>query len=128
MKILAEISVGELIDKLTILDLKLDHIDDPLKRDHVARERAALTSTLRREIQPEARLDQLAEQLRSVNAALWRVEDELRRCEREGRFDAEFVALARSVYHTNDRRARLKHAINQLTNSEIVEQKCYAGY
>jgi Family of unknown function (DUF6165) len=128
MKILAEISVGELIDKITILDLKLDHVDDPEKRTHVARERAALTSTMQRDIPPAAELSRLADQLKSVNAALWRVEDELRLCEREGRFDSEFVALARSVYHTNDRRARLKHEINQLTNSEIVEQKSYAAY
>ena len=128
MKILAEISVGELFDKIAILDLKLEHIGEPEKRAHVERERAALASTMRREIPPSAELDELAVQLKSVNAALWRVEDELRRCEREGRFDAEFVALARSVYQTNDQRARLKHAINQLTNSEIVEQKSYEAY
>jgi len=128
MKILAEISAGELIDKLTILELKLDHIADPDKRANVSRERDSLAATLAREVEDAAPLRTLRGELKSVNARLWFVEDELRRLEREGRFDGEFVELARAVYLSNDRRARLKREINRLTRSEIVEEKSYAAY
>ncbi len=128
MKVRAEISVGELIDKLTILELKLRYILDPSKRANILRERAVLSAVVESEIGVAPGLETLAGELKTVNAQLWNVEDELRRLEREGRFDAEFVALARSVYLTNDRRARLKQEINQLTDSEIVEEKSYEAY
>jgi hypothetical protein len=128
MKILAEISAGELIDKLTILELKLDHIADADKRANVERERESLAATLARELAEAEALRGLRGELKSVNARLWSVEDELRRLEREGRFDDEFVTLARAVYQTNDRRARLKREINEITRSEIVEEKSYEAY
>lgn len=128
MKILAEISAGELIDKLTILELKLDHIVEPDKRANVERERESLAATLTRELTEAEALRPLRGELKSVNARLWGVEDELRRLEREGRFDDEFVTLARAVYQTNDRRARLKREINEITRSEIVEEKSYEAY
>lgn len=128
MKVVAEISVGELIDKLTILELKLRHILEPAKRANILRERAKLSAIVKSEIAPAPGLAALASELGSVNAKLWDVEDALRLREREGRFDAEFIALARSVYVANDRRARLKQEINQLTHSEIVEEKSYAAY
>jgi len=128
MKILAEISAGELIDKLTILELKLDHIADPDKRANVERERESLAATLAHELAEGEALRPLRGELKSVNARLWSVEDDLRRLEREGRFDDEFVTLARAVYQTNDRRARLKREINEITLSEIVEEKSYEAY
>jgi hypothetical protein len=128
VKILAEISPGDLIDKLTILELKLDNIADPAKRANLSRERDSLAATLEREVEGAATLRTLRGELKSVNALLWRVEDELRRLEREGRFDGEFVELARAVYQSNDRRARLKREINRLTLSEIVEEKSYEAY
>ena len=128
MKILAEISAGELIDKLTILEIKLDHIADPGKRANVERERESLAATLAQELAEAEALRPLRGELKSVNARLWIVEDDLRRLEREGRFDDEFVALARAVYQTNDRRARLKREINEITRSEIVEEKSYEAY
>ena len=128
MKILAEISAGELIDKLTILEIKLDHIADPGKRANVERERESLAATLAQELAEGEALRPLRGELKSVNARLWSVEDDLRRLEREGRFDDEFVTLARAVYQTNDRRARLKREINEITRSEIVEEKSYEAY
>ena len=128
MKILAEISAGELIDKLTILEIKLDHIADPGKRANVERERESLAATLAHELAEGEALRPLRGELKSVNARLWIVEDDLRRLEREGRFDDEFVTLARAVYQTNDRRARLKREINEITRSEIVEEKSYEAY
>jgi hypothetical protein len=128
MKLLVEISAGELIDKLTILEIKLDNIHDAAKRVNVTREYAALTESLRRDITPDARLSDLRARLRVVNAELWRIEDEIRAHEREGVFNASFVALARSVYRTNDLRAELKRQLNTVTQSEIVEEKSYAPY
>jgi hypothetical protein len=128
MKLLVEISVGELIDKITILELKLDNIGDGAKRLNVAREYDLLTEALRRHVEVDETLADLRGRLRSVNAELWRIEDEIRAREREGCFDARFVELARSVYLTNDRRAELKRQINVLTLSELIEEKSYAAY
>jgi hypothetical protein len=123
-----EISAGELVDKLTILEIKLDNIHDTGKRANVTREYAALTESLRRDVPAHPTLSELRAELRAVNAELWRIEDEIRACERECVFDANFIALARSVYRTNDLRAELKRRINMLTQSEIVEEKSYAPY
>ena len=128
MKLLVEISVGELIDKIAILEIKLDNIRDEAKRANVAREYAVLTEALRRDLAPDPALTDLRRRLRGVNAELWRIEDEIRAHEREGKFDAGFVALARSVYRANDLRAELKRQINLLTHSEIVEEKSYTAY
>ncbi len=133
IKILAEISVGELIDKLTILEIKLDHIGDPAQRRNLAREFNALATTLAHEaltgdVEDAGRIPALRTELKSVNARLWQVEDDLRRLERDKRFDEQFIALARSVYQINDRRAQLKRVINEITRSEIVEEKSYEAY
>ncbi len=125
LEILAPISAGELIDKITILEIKAERISDPGKLANVRHELAALDA-LRVRHRLEG-LDVLTADLRTVNETLWEVEDELRLLEVAQRFDDRFVALARAVYQTNDRRAALKKEINLLVGSTIVEEKSYAG-
>ena len=119
------VSVGELIDKITILEIKAERIADPAKQANVRRELAALDRVRSRAAAATSELSALRGELAAVNRRLWEVEDALRRCEREGRFDERFVELARSVYRDNDRRAALKREINKLTGSAIVEEKSY---
>jgi Family of unknown function (DUF6165) len=128
MSLLAPISVGELLDKLSILELKAAALADPARRANVQRELAALDAVRRRDVAPLPQLDALYRDLQEVNRRLWQVEDELREHERAGRFDNSFIGLARSVYRENDRRAALKRRINELTGSEIVEEKSYPEY
>ena len=125
MPLLAPISVGELLDKLSILELKAAAIADPARRANVLREQAALEEVRRREVAPSPELAALYEELREVNRRLWQTEDALRNCERDGRFDAGFVELARRVYRDNDKRALVKRRINGLSGSDIVEEKSY---
>jgi hypothetical protein len=126
MPLLVPISIGELLDKISILELKAEAIADPAKRANVTRELAALEAVRRREIAAAApALDAHYEALRAVNRTLWQAEDALRRHESEQRFDAAFIALARSIYRENDRRAAIKRRINELTGSELVEEKSY---
>lgn len=128
MPLLVETSAGELIDKITILEIKLQNIRDPSKLANIQHEHALLTTTLRQEIPQSAALAALTEALKSVNSELWQIEDAIREYERTQNFGAEFVALARAVYRTNDRRAALKREINGLLRSAIVEEKSYAAY
>jgi hypothetical protein len=121
-------SAGEVIDKLTILDIKLARIADPAKRANVAREHAALTAAWAAAVPDPAVLGHLVADLRQVNETLWEVEDALREQERQGDFGPAFVELARSVYRTNDRRAALKREINARLGSTLVEEKSYAAY
>jgi len=125
MPLLAPISVGELLDKLSILELKEAAIADPARRANVTRERAALDAVRRRKVAATPELEALYAELRAVNRHLWQTEDALRQCERHGRFDAGFVELARSVYRENDRRSTLKRQISELTGSDIIEEKSY---
>jgi hypothetical protein len=127
MPLLVPISVGELLDKITILELKEAAVADPAKRANVQRELAALREVCRREVAGSAALDALCRELAAVNRTLWTIEDALRRHERDGVFDAEFIELAREVYRSNDRRAAVKREINELTGSELVEEKSYFG-
>ena len=128
MNLVVEISAGELIDKITILEIKLEHIRDEAKRANISREYAALVGALHREIVDDQRLSRLRGELKSVNAELWRIEDKIRAQEREQTFGDEFIASARAVYRTNDKRARLKRDINLLAGSELVEEKSYEVY
>jgi ADP-heptose:LPS heptosyltransferase len=123
--LLAPVSVGELIDKITILEIKAERIADPEKRANVRRELAALDTVRTRELALTPALDHLSAELRAVNRQLWDIEDRLRECERDQRFDPDFIGLARGVYGCNDRRAALKGRINELTGSTIVEEKSY---
>lgn len=122
------VSFGELLDKMSILQIKLERISDAGKRANVARELDALQTTWSHA--PESRQDvgALLAELKRVNEALWEIEDEIRDLEREQRFDARFIELARSVYITNDERARLKRDLNQALGSALVEEKSYAAY
>jgi hypothetical protein len=122
------ISAGELIDKLAILEIKVERIADPKSRANVVRELDALTRVRDRAIGTSPALGRLAVDLKAVNAELWQIEDDLRDCERRGDFGPSFVALARAVYRTNDRRAALKREINMLLGSALVEEKSYTRY
>jgi hypothetical protein len=123
-----EISPGELIDKITILELKLERIADAAKLVNVRLEYDVLMEVHAREVVESVALRELAERLKKINAALWDIEDHIREHERAKNFDAGFVALARSVYRTNDERSAVKRAINELLASKIIEEKSYAAY
>ncbi|MCC7048136.1 MAG: hypothetical protein IT562_15595 [Alphaproteobacteria bacterium] len=124
---LAPVSWGELIDKITILEIKARRIADPAKRANVARELQALVAVRDAGGALPPAVAPLAAELGAVNDALWEIEDAIRGCEAAGDFSARFVALARKVYTTNDRRAALKRRINELLGSELVEEKSYRG-
>lgn len=128
MSILVEISYGELIDKITILEIKAARISDPLKLQNIQNELMLLEAALKSRIQLGARVKDLTNTLRSINSRLWEVEDRLREKERVKIFDEEFVELARSVYFTNDERARIKRELNEILRSGMVEEKSYQSY
>ena len=122
------IAPGELIDKITILEIKAERIGDAIKLRNVRAELEVLTQARRRWLQPSPELDALTVDLKAVNAALWDIEDEIRLCERAQDFGPRFIELARSVYKQNDRRAALKRRINELLGSDLVEEKAYTPY
>jgi hypothetical protein len=122
------ISVGELVDKVTILEIKFEKIEDAGKRANIRRELEALTAVLRPLLAATPAIAPLKAELRTINETLWRIEDDIRDCERKRDFGAAFVALARAVYQTNDARAATKRKIDDLTGSELVEEKSYAPY
>jgi len=126
--VLAEISVGELIDKITILEIKSERITEGARLAKLQKELAALNAARARCLGRPDGLNELAAELKAVNEALWQVEDDIRRFEREGRFDHHFIELARSVYRTNDRRSALKRAINERSGSTLVDEKSYTAY
>lgn len=123
-----DISPGELIDKITILELKLERISDQAKLANVRLEYDVLMDVYAREVVESVTLRELNERLKGINATLWDIEDHIREHERAKNFDAGFVALARSVYRTNDERSAVKRAINELLASKIIEEKSYAAY
>jgi len=128
MSIRVAISMGEFIDKLTILEIKSIRIDDPGKRANVKRELESLRTLWRNSEQQTAEIAKEMRQLKEVNAELWEIEDKIRAKEREQLFDEEFIELARAVYRRNDERARLKRTISVKLASSIVEEKSYAPY
>lgn len=128
MSISIQVSHGELIDKITILTIKAARVFDPIKLKNIQRELQLLIMVREVHIPPSAMVEGLTRQLRSVNELLWEVEDKLRDKERHKIFDAEFTELARAVYRTNDRRAELKRALNDLLGSSIMEEKTYKPY
>jgi hypothetical protein len=119
-------SLGELIDKITILRIKGERIGEPEKLANVHRELKLLERVAREDGAAGPPINLLTDQLALVNERLWEIEDALRQCEREGDFGPHFVALARSVYCENDTRAAIKRAINTLASSALVEEKSYA--
>jgi hypothetical protein len=129
MRVTVPISVGELLDKITILEIKAERIADRKKLANVEAELDLLVER-RKALALAAggtEIDRLVAELGAVNRRLWEVEDRLRALEREGDFGAAFVALARSVYRENDHRAELKRRLNELTGSELVEEKSYSA-
>lgn len=119
------ISWGELVDKITILEIKAERIDDPKKLANVTRE----LWLLNRKLSPVAtQVLRLKLRLKDVNTKLWDIEDEIRDCEREQNFGPRFIELARAVYVTNDQRADVKREINFALSSELVEEKSYRPY
>lgn len=127
MAILAPVSAGELVDKITILRVKAARIEAG-KVGNVVKELALLEAVAARELPASEELERLSAELTAINAALWDIEDGKRDCERRGDFGPEFVRLARAVYIENDRRAAVKRAINLAVGSEIVEEKSYQPY
>lgn len=123
-----EVSAGELVDKITILEIKAERIADPDKLANVQRELQSLTTTRREALPGSEELAELTAELRRINERLWEIEDDIRDCERKRDFGERFVELARAVYRTNDRRAAAKRKINELLGSELVEEKDYADY
>ncbi len=127
-ELLVPISPGELIDKITILEIKSQRMTDAAKLHNVRTELSLLSDTWK--ASPFSATDISAEwaALRDVNAKLWDIEDDIRDKERDGRFDAGFIELARAVYVTNDERAAIKKRINTRLGSALVEEKSYAAY
>ncbi len=122
---MAPVSWGELIDKITILEIKAERIAEPAARANVARE-LALLRDVAAPVGDQPGLAALVDRLRAVNLALWRIEDDIREKEAMAEFDDAFVALARAVYLTNDERAAIKRRINAALRSELVEEKFHA--
>ncbi len=123
-----EIAPGELIDKITILEIKLERIDNPGKLKNVGADLVTLAEARDGAIPPSPELDKLTTELKEINIHLWRIEDDIRECERAKDFGPAFIKLARAVYFKNDKRAALKRAINELLGSRLTEEKSYAAY
>jgi hypothetical protein len=126
--ILVPISPGELIDKMTILQIKSARMTDAAKVANVRAELTALEKTWRESAFATTNIDEEWAALKRINEKLWVVEDDLREKERQKKFDQEFVELARAVYFTNDERAAVKRQINLKLGSKLVEEKSYAAY
>ena len=132
MIILAPVSVGEIFDKLSILQIKEQKITDPIKLSNVKTEIKELNKSILdldiNEKSSQDVLDALKTELYETNFKLWDIEDALRKLESQKKFEREFISLARQVYITNDKRAEIKKEINRLTDSDIVEEKHYSEY
>ena len=127
MLINTPISLGELVDKISILIIKQKNITNETKLDHVKKELDFLQKTLMNYVQQEE-INNYLENLIKINSKLWNIEDDIRECERKKLFDQSFIDLARSVYFTNDERAKVKNDINKTFGSELVEVKSYEEY
>jgi len=128
MAINIPISWGELIDKITILEIKMDRIQDVEKLENIDKELQALRLIFNQDCSEPDLLGQQKNELRTVNEKLWEIEDDIRICEKENDFSQRFIDLARAVYINNDQRAALKREINTLLKSELFEEKSYEDY
>lgn len=126
--ILIEVGPGELIDKITILEIKAERITDPAKLKNVQHELDILTKAQREGMQDSEELRKLWQELKAINESLWVIEDDIRDCEARKDFGSKFIDLARAVYITNDKRAAVKKQINLLTGATIVEEKSYKEF
>ena len=124
--ILVEVGAGELIDKITILQIKLQRVKDSAKLINIRHEHNVLVAAQKKAMGNKFDVTALEKKLFAINEALWDIEDEIRTCELRKDFGARFIALARAVYQTNDKRADLKKEINTLVGSTVVEEKSYA--
>ena len=128
MVISVPISWGELVDKITILEIKMDRIHDEKKLENIAKELQALKMVFDQGCEDPEKIKKVKSMLRTVNEQLWDIEDDIRRCEKEKDFSQRFIDLARSVYMSNDQRAALKREINTILKSELFEEKSYEDY
>ena len=128
MSLHVQTSPGEFLDKLTILEIKSERIQDPAKLANVRRELDLLRSLWRDSPLSARDVSAVVERLKQVNEALWEIEDRIREKEAARVFDGEFIELARSVYITNDRRASLKRELNLALGSDLIEEKSYKAY
>ena len=127
-KILVEISVGELLDKISILEIKQEKIKDTEKLKFINEEHSILKDQLNKNVKSDQKLNELFETLKKINAKLWIIEDDKRQCEKDKDFKEKFIKLSRDVHFLNDERAKIKLEINNLTGSKIKEIKEYTNY
>ena len=127
-KILVEISVGELLDKISILKIKKDKIKDPDKLKFVDDEYNILKDQLDKNIKVDSKLNELFDSLKDVNLKLWAIEDEKRLCEKNSDFGEKFIKVSRDIHFLNDERSKIKLEINNYTGSKIKEIKQYTSY
>ena len=128
VEVSVEVSPGDLIDKITILEIKLERIEGKDKLKNVKLEWETLTRARDDAIEASPELEKLTAALKQSNERLWEIEDDIRQCERDKDFGDKFVELARAVYANNDQRSRLKREINELLGSRLIEEKSYAAY
>ena len=127
-KILVEVSVGELLDKISILEIKQEKIKNPEKLKFINEEHSILKDQLNNNVKSDQKLNELFESLKQINAKLWVIEDDKRQCEKEKDFTETFIKLSRDVHFLNDDRAKIKLEINNHTGSKIKEIKEYTSY
>ena len=127
-KILVEVSVGELLDKISILEIKQEKIKDPAKLKFINEEHSILKDQLNSNVESDQKLTELFDSLKQINAKLWVIEDDKRQCEKEKDFTDSFIKLSRDVHFLNDDRAKIKLEINNHTGSKIKEIKEYTRY
>jgi hypothetical protein len=127
-KILVEVSVGELLDKISILEIKKDKIKDPEKLEYIKDELSVLREEFKNNIKSDSKIDKLYQSLKIINLRLWTIEDDKRKCEKEKDFTENFIKLSRDVHILNDDRAKIKLEINNYTGSKIKEIKEYTSY
>ena len=127
-KIIVEVSVGELLDKISILEIKKEKIKDPDKLKYISDEHQILQEQYRSNVKNDVKLNELYQSLKIINSRLWTIEDEKRKCEKEKDFTENFIKLSRDVHILNDERAKIKLEINNHTGSKIKEIKEYFSY
>ena len=127
-KIIVEVSVGELLDKISILEIKQEKIKDPEKLKFISDEHSVLKDQLDQNVKSNNNIESLFQSLKEINAKLWVIEDDKRQCEKEKDFTEKFIKLSRDVHFLNDDRAKIKLEINNLTGSKIKEIKEYTSY
>ena len=127
-KIIVEVSVGELLDKISILEIKQDKIKDPEKLSFINNEHSILKNQLEKNVKSDEKLEKLFQNLKDINAKLWVIEDDKRDCEKNKDFGEKFIKLSRDVHFFNDDRAKIKLEINNHTGSTIKEIKEYTSY